>query len=111
MENVDGTQPSANRNKTPDSPLSDLDSINSVHLQSLMDIGFSRELCLDALNHTSVLEEATEYLLSNPPPLSHVQVSEEFFIFSLIFESFFNRHTDEKMPGIYLSKYFVLFGL
>ena len=78
---MDSNQPSASPNETPDSPLSDFDSINSVQLQLLMDMGFSRELCLDALNHTSVLEEATEYLLSNAYFLSHVQVSDKFVPF------------------------------
>ena len=46
---------------------------NSSHLQSLMDMGFSREHCLEALHHTGGLEQATEYLLSNPSPLIRVQ--------------------------------------
>ena len=33
-----------------------------------MDMGFSREHAIDALTHTSGLEQATEYILMHPPP-------------------------------------------
>lgn len=36
----------------------------------LMDMGFSREHALEALLNTSTMEQATEYLLTHPPPLS-----------------------------------------
>ena len=81
---MDGKKTSTESNETTASPAtaaappSDPDPINSVHLQSLMDMGFSREHCLEALNHTGGLEQATEYLLSNPSPLIRVQVT---FIF------------------------------
>lgn len=34
-----------------------------------MDMGFSREHALEALLNTSTMEQATEYLLTHPPPL------------------------------------------
>ena len=43
--------------------------INADHLQQLMDMGFPRELALDALLQTNSLEQATDYLLSHPGPL------------------------------------------
>ncbi|XP_029689696.1 E3 ubiquitin-protein ligase HUWE1 isoform X5 [Takifugu rubripes] len=38
-------------------------------LQQLMDMGFSREHASEALLNTSTMEQATEYLLTHPPPL------------------------------------------
>lgn len=35
----------------------------------LMDMGFSREHAMEALLNTSTMEQATEYLLTHPPPL------------------------------------------
>lgn len=35
-----------------------------------MDMGFSREHAMEALLNTSTMEQATEYLLTHPPPLS-----------------------------------------
>lgn len=49
--------------------------INPSHLQQLMDMGFARELALDALMNTNNLEQATDYLLSHPGPLRHAAVS------------------------------------
>ncbi|OCT57970.1 hypothetical protein XELAEV_18002839mg [Xenopus laevis] len=40
-----------------------------VVTQKLMDMGFTREHALDALLNTSTMEQATEYLLTHPPPL------------------------------------------
>ncbi|RWS28597.1 E3 ubiquitin-protein ligase HUWE1-like protein, partial [Leptotrombidium deliense] len=40
--------------------------ISTEHLQQLIDMGFARELALEALVHSSSLEQATEYLLSHP---------------------------------------------
>lgn len=40
--------------------------VNQQHLQSLMDMGFARERCLEAISQTHTLEQATEYLLMNP---------------------------------------------
>lgn len=34
-----------------------------------MDMGFSREHAMEALLNTSTMEQATEYLLTHPPPL------------------------------------------
>ncbi|GCC38984.1 hypothetical protein chiPu_0023174, partial [Chiloscyllium punctatum] len=35
----------------------------------LMDMGFTREHAMEALLNTSSMEQATEYLLTHPPPL------------------------------------------
>ncbi|XP_046372246.1 E3 ubiquitin-protein ligase HUWE1-like isoform X1 [Haliotis rufescens] len=46
--------------------------VNQAHLQQLMDMGFTREHCMDALLHTTSLEQATDYLLNHPPPALQV---------------------------------------
>lgn len=52
--------------------------INSEHLQQLQDMGFSREMALEALMQTTSLEQATDYLLAHPQPLSlDVPMSDE----------------------------------
>ena len=45
--------------------------INQEHLQTLMDMGFPRERCVEAMNAVGgTLDQATDYLLNNPlPPL------------------------------------------
>ncbi|KAM4662647.1 E3 ubiquitin-protein ligase HUWE1 [Discoglossus pictus] len=43
--------------------------VNQQHLQQLMDMGFTREHAMEALLNTSTMEQATEYLLTHPPPL------------------------------------------
>uniref|UniRef100_A0AAZ3PI56 HECT-type E3 ubiquitin transferase n=1 Tax=Oncorhynchus tshawytscha TaxID=74940 RepID=A0AAZ3PI56_ONCTS len=43
--------------------------VNQAQLQQLMDMGFSREHAMEALVNTSTMEQATEYLLTHPPPL------------------------------------------
>ncbi|XP_053551446.1 E3 ubiquitin-protein ligase HUWE1 [Bombina bombina] len=43
--------------------------VNQQHLQQLMDMGFTREHAMEALINTSTMEQATEYLLTHPPPL------------------------------------------
>ncbi|XP_046406854.1 E3 ubiquitin-protein ligase HUWE1 isoform X2 [Ischnura elegans] len=48
--------------------------VNLSHVQQLMDMGFKREHCVEALLHTSGLEQATDYLLSNPPPSRNSQI-------------------------------------
>lgn len=40
--------------------------VNPEHLRQLMDMGFSRAHCIEALLHTLSVEQATDYLLSNP---------------------------------------------
>lgn len=45
-------------------------------LQALLDMGFPHERCLEAISHTNNLEQATEYLLSNPLG-SHVSGRQE----------------------------------
>ena len=35
-----------------------------------MDMGFAREHCVEALMHSSNLEQATEYILTHPPPVT-----------------------------------------
>ncbi|KAF5283384.1 hypothetical protein FQA39_LY04760 [Lamprigera yunnana] len=43
--------------------------VNQENLRQLMDMGFSREHALEALIHTLNVEQATDYLLSNPTHL------------------------------------------
>lgn len=40
-----------------------------IFFVQLMDMGFSREHAMEALLNTSTMEQATEYLLTHPPPL------------------------------------------
>lgn len=64
----------------PSSRRSELEEqgINLEHLQQLQDMGFSREMALEALMQTSSLEQATDYLLAHPPSLSlDVPMSDE----------------------------------
>ena len=35
-----------------------------------MDMGFTREHAADALMHTTTLEQATDYVLTHPPPVT-----------------------------------------
>uniref|UniRef100_A0A3Q2Q442 E3 ubiquitin-protein ligase HUWE1 n=1 Tax=Fundulus heteroclitus TaxID=8078 RepID=A0A3Q2Q442_FUNHE len=48
---------------------SSLPQVNQAQLTQLMDMGFSREHAMEALLNTSTMEQATEYLLTHPPPL------------------------------------------
>ncbi|XP_071332260.1 E3 ubiquitin-protein ligase HUWE1 isoform X11 [Trachinotus anak] len=43
--------------------------VRQQQLQQLIDMGFSREHAMEALLNTSTMEQATEYLLTHPPPL------------------------------------------
>uniref|UniRef100_A0A3Q1KBD0 E3 ubiquitin-protein ligase HUWE1 n=1 Tax=Anabas testudineus TaxID=64144 RepID=A0A3Q1KBD0_ANATE len=43
--------------------------VNQTQLTQLIDMGFSREHAMEALLNTSTMEQATEYLLTHPPPL------------------------------------------
>uniref|UniRef100_A0A8C5ZGX9 E3 ubiquitin-protein ligase HUWE1 n=1 Tax=Marmota marmota marmota TaxID=9994 RepID=A0A8C5ZGX9_MARMA len=43
--------------------------VNQQQLQQLMDMGFTREHAMEALLNTSTMEQATEYLLTHPPPI------------------------------------------
>ncbi|XP_060080556.1 E3 ubiquitin-protein ligase HUWE1-like [Ylistrum balloti] len=40
--------------------------VDQAHLQQLMDMGFTREHATQALNHTTSIEQATEYILTHP---------------------------------------------
>ena len=42
--------------------------VNQEHVATLMDMGFTRERCIEALQAHSSLEQATDYLLNNPVP-------------------------------------------
>ncbi|XP_059079512.1 E3 ubiquitin-protein ligase HUWE1-like isoform X2 [Tigriopus californicus] len=48
--------------------------INPEHLERLMDMGFPRERCLEAIQSTGSLDQATDYLLTNPFPPPSVPV-------------------------------------
>ncbi|XP_059588545.1 E3 ubiquitin-protein ligase HUWE1 isoform X3 [Alligator mississippiensis] len=55
----------------PDEPGARRDPhVNPQQLQQLMDMGFPREHAMEALLSTSTMEQATEYLLTHPPPLA-----------------------------------------
>ncbi|XP_018052863.1 PREDICTED: E3 ubiquitin-protein ligase HUWE1 isoform X6 [Atta colombica] len=43
--------------------------VNPEYLRQLMDMGFSRTHCIEALLHTMTVEQATDYLLTNPATL------------------------------------------
>lgn len=49
--------------------------INPDHLSQLMDMGFTREQCTEALLATGNIEQATEYLLNNPTPLTSTDLT------------------------------------
>ncbi|KAI1892343.1 hypothetical protein AGOR_G00132390 [Albula goreensis] len=53
---------------TPSTPRRE-PQVNQQQLTQLMDMGFSREHAMEALLNTSTMEQATEYLLTHPPPL------------------------------------------
>jgi hypothetical protein len=61
------TIPAAQRRPRSDSSEPD---VNGEWLLQLMDMGFSREHCVEALLHTPNVEQATDYLLSNPSPFA-----------------------------------------
>ncbi|CAH1120985.1 unnamed protein product [Ceutorhynchus assimilis] len=48
---------------------------SEVNLRQLEDMGFSRENAIDALLHSSSVEQATDYLLSNPPQAARASTS------------------------------------
>ncbi|XP_076681578.1 HECT, UBA and WWE domain containing E3 ubiquitin protein ligase 1 isoform X3 [Andrena cerasifolii] len=48
--------------------------VNLEHLRQLMDMGFSRAHCIEALLHTLTVEQATDYLLTNPATLRRSDV-------------------------------------
>ncbi|XP_076876895.1 E3 ubiquitin-protein ligase HUWE1 [Brachyhypopomus gauderio] len=47
--------------------------VNQAQLTQLMDMGFTREHAMEALLNTTTMEQATEYLLTHPPPLLSTQ--------------------------------------
>lgn len=55
--------------------------VNPTELTQLMDMGFSREHCYEALILTATLEHATDYLLNNFP---HSQAGQSTVCFKLI---------------------------
>lgn len=62
------------KNTTSSSSRGETD-VNQENLRQLMDMGFSREHALEALIHTLNVEQATDYLLSNPPHLLRASTS------------------------------------
>ena len=48
--------------------------VNREHLRQLMDMGFSRNHCIEALLHTLNVEQATDYLLTNPATLRRTDI-------------------------------------
>lgn len=49
-------------------PMQEQPEINQEHVATLMDMGFPRERCIEALTANSSIDAATEYLLNNPVP-------------------------------------------
>ncbi|XP_014203791.1 E3 ubiquitin-protein ligase HUWE1 isoform X2 [Copidosoma floridanum] len=49
--------------------------VNAEQLRQLMDMGFSRNHCIEALLHTLSVEQATDYLLTNPATSRRADVS------------------------------------
>uniref|UniRef100_A0A671TAI7 E3 ubiquitin-protein ligase HUWE1 n=1 Tax=Sinocyclocheilus anshuiensis TaxID=1608454 RepID=A0A671TAI7_9TELE len=56
--------------------------VNQAQLTQLMDMGFSREHAMEALLNTSTMEQATDYLLTHPPPLLSAAVRVREFTMS-----------------------------
>ncbi|XP_060794475.1 E3 ubiquitin-protein ligase HUWE1 isoform X2 [Neoarius graeffei] len=50
--------------------------VNQAQLTQLIDMGFSREHAMEALLNTTTMEQATEYLLTHPPPLLSAAIRE-----------------------------------
>ncbi|XP_017342507.1 E3 ubiquitin-protein ligase HUWE1 isoform X3 [Ictalurus punctatus] len=50
--------------------------VNQSQLTQLIDMGFSREHAMEALLNTTTMEQATEYLLTHPPPLLSAAIRE-----------------------------------
>ncbi|XP_062871591.1 E3 ubiquitin-protein ligase HUWE1 isoform X2 [Trichomycterus rosablanca] len=50
--------------------------VNQSQLTQLIDMGFTREHAMEALLNTTTMEQATEYLLTHPPPLLSAAVRE-----------------------------------
>ncbi|XP_076049070.1 HECT, UBA and WWE domain containing E3 ubiquitin protein ligase 1 isoform X2 [Oratosquilla oratoria] len=59
-ETTEPAEPGATPARPPDP------EVNQQHLQALMDMGFARERCVDALTQAHTLEQATEFLLTSP---------------------------------------------
>ncbi|KAG1657518.1 E3 ubiquitin-protein ligase HUWE1 [Nymphon striatum] len=68
LEKESATEASSSTSATTRSRRTDEADVNPEHLQQLMDMGFSQESATDALFHCSTVEQATDYLLSNPAP-------------------------------------------
>lgn len=54
--------------------------VNLEHLRQLMDMGFSRAHCIEALLHTLTVEQATDYLLTNPATLRRSVRSDKYYV-------------------------------
>ncbi|XP_071960908.1 E3 ubiquitin-protein ligase HUWE1-like isoform X2 [Antedon mediterranea] len=48
--------------------------LNADHIQQLLDMGFTREHAVDALNHTSSVEAATEWALTHAPRIQNLMM-------------------------------------
>lgn len=65
---VPGSSTGSSRTTAPRRNELEEQGINVEHLQQLTDMGFARELALEALMQYSSLEQATDFLLSHPAP-------------------------------------------
>ncbi|KRT79553.1 hypothetical protein AMK59_7881 [Oryctes borbonicus] len=70
-KSLDGSSGSANSSGSSNSR-GEAENVNPESLRQLMDMGFSREHAMEALMHSMSVEQATDYLLSNPPSLLRV---------------------------------------
>ncbi|KAL7301215.1 hypothetical protein TKK_0006181 [Trichogramma kaykai] len=67
---VNGSGAAANRSGTSTERREEPEpDVNPEHLRHLMEMGFSRAHCIEALLHTLNLEQASDYLLTNPATL------------------------------------------
>ncbi|KAK3103700.1 hypothetical protein FSP39_021121 [Pinctada imbricata] len=74
--------------------------VNPAHLQQLMDMGFSREHCVEALTHTTSLEGATDYILTHPPAFLSPQPPQPANPLGMVMEM---SEEDQMMQAIALS--------
>jgi E3 ubiquitin-protein ligase HUWE1 len=81
----ENTSTDLSRPKATSSNSSREPEVNPESLSQLMDMGFSREHVTDALLNTLTVEQATDYLLTNPPSLYRIP------------QSFMNSDEDDQM--------------
>ena len=68
---------------------------NRTQIQQLVDMGFNREAAIEAFLHTTTLEQATDYLLSNPQNTQDWEMSEDDQVLRAIEISLNENRTEE----------------